>query len=100
MLKKNPLAKFVERSRVRHNKPKDSRWKIQNNGLHELELQISHSFRAEIQAEGVFGEKCVEIGKIIRSLCEWKNVVKIANCIRHQLDEDKFGEQLTMLGKM
>lgn len=29
-----------------------------------------------------------------------ENAVKIANYIRHQLDEDKFGEQLTMLGKM
>lgn len=29
-----------------------------------------------------------------------KNAVKKANYIRHQLDEDKFGEQLTMLGKM
>ena len=29
-----------------------------------------------------------------------KNAVKIANYIKHQLDEDKFGDQLTMFGKM
>ena len=29
-----------------------------------------------------------------------KNAVKIANYIRHQLDEDRFGEQLTMMGKL
>lgn len=127
---------------MRHNKPKDSRWKN--------------------------GEKRVKVGKILRSLCEWKkitileaevnpdyvhmllkippevrgfrlggllewgkrrlyerfpelkfkcrnrafwcrchhidtagkNAVKMANHIGHRLDEDEFGEQLTMLGKM
>jgi len=29
-----------------------------------------------------------------------KNAVKIANYIKHQLDEDKFGDQLIMFGKM
>ncbi len=29
-----------------------------------------------------------------------KNAVKIANYIRHQLDEDKYGIQLTMMGKL
>ena len=29
-----------------------------------------------------------------------KNAVKIANYIKHQLDEDKYGDQLTMLGKL
>ena len=29
-----------------------------------------------------------------------KNAVKIANYIKYQLDEDKFGDQLTMFGKM
>ncbi len=29
-----------------------------------------------------------------------KNAVKIANYIRHQLDEDKYGDQITMMGKL
>ncbi|MCK9183207.1 MAG: IS200/IS605 family transposase [Fibrobacteraceae bacterium] len=29
-----------------------------------------------------------------------KNAVKIANHIRHQLDDDRYGEQLTMMGKL
>ena len=29
-----------------------------------------------------------------------KNAVKIVNYIKHQLDEDKFGDQLTMFGQM
>ena len=29
-----------------------------------------------------------------------KNAAKIANYIKHQLDEDRFGEQLTMMGKL
>lgn len=29
-----------------------------------------------------------------------KNAVKIANYIKHQLDEDRYGDQLTMFGKM
>ena len=29
-----------------------------------------------------------------------KNAVKIANYIKHQLDEDKYGDQLTMLGNL
>ncbi len=29
-----------------------------------------------------------------------KNAAKIANYIRHQLDEDKYGDQITMMGKL
>jgi putative transposase len=29
-----------------------------------------------------------------------KNAVKIANRLKHQLDKDKFGDRLTMFGKM
>ena len=74
-----------------------------------------------------FGEKRAAIGRILRQLREWKgieiheaeicpdhvhmlvsippkvsvgkNKQKIAEYIRHQLDEDKLGEQMTMFGK-
>ena len=37
-------------------------------------MQISYSMCAEIQKEGILWGKRVEIGKILRMLCEWKKV--------------------------
>ena len=50
-------------------------------------------FAPKYRRKVFYGEKRVEIGKILRMLCDWK---KIEEYIKHQLDEDKAGEQLTM----
>lgn len=100
-------------------------------------------FAPKFRRKVFFGEKKAEIGKILRTLCEWKginiveaevcpdhvhmlleispkvsvsgfigylkgkivdttgkNTAKIAAYIQNQLKEDKYGDQLTMFGKM
>ena len=39
-----------------------------------MELQISYSVCTKIQKESIFRGKRAEIGKILRTLCEWKGV--------------------------
>ena len=39
-----------------------------------MELQIPHSLCTQVSEKGIFGEKKVEIGKILRQLCEWKGI--------------------------
>ena len=39
-----------------------------------MELQISYSICAKIPKKSIFWRKRVEIGKVLRQLCEWKGV--------------------------
>jgi putative transposase len=50
-----------------------------------MELQISHSFRSEIQKKSFYGEHKEAIEQILRKLCEWKgvNIVEAEVCPVH-----------------
>ena len=43
--------------------------------------------------------KCISINAFVDQVMLEKNKEKIAEYIRHQLDEDKLGDQMTMFGK-
>ena len=48
-------------------------------------LQIPYSICAKIQKESVFDARRIEIGSILRQLCEWEgvNIVEAEVCIDH-----------------
>ncbi|EDJ1003813.1 hypothetical protein GE856_25215 [Salmonella enterica] len=72
-------------------------------------------FAPKYRRQAFYGEKRRAVGSILRKLCEWKNIrileaeccadhihmlldntAKIQDYIKHQLEEDKMGEQLSL----
>ena len=50
-----------------------------------MELQIPYRICTEVSKTGFYGEHRVEIGKILRELCEWKgiNIIEAEVCPDH-----------------
>ncbi len=107
---------------------------MQNSNNHNMMAHTTWNckyhvvFAPKYRRKFFFGEKKAEIGKILRTLCDWKgiNILEAEICpdhvhmlleippkvsvssfigyivayIQNQLKEDKYGDQLTMFGKM
>ena len=55
-------------------------------------------FAPKYRRKEFYGEKRLEIGQILRQLCEWKgvNIINAEVCPDHILKEDELGSQLTI----
>ena len=62
---------------------------------YEIELQVSHSICTKVQETSIlWGETAGNRGYYVDTV--GKNAKKIEEYVRHQQEEDKAGEQLTM----